>query len=163
MSISQADKTKIAQYWAEKGIIDFSYPQCFACRDEHHSWGSLTAAHVIADSIGGTKHPENIALLCKPCHFEAPMTNDPIIFWLWQRAKFTSMLSASHQVFQEVVNEFEPRLIEHILANDIAQKFEKFLRKIETDRHTSGGSSHRYPEVQKAYLKRFLEIESQAL
>jgi hypothetical protein len=92
----------IARYWEGREIpggtyipiIDAYEPGCFACgwcRLDHvrspaalkQTWRGLERAHVVARSLGGPDIVENIVLLCKKCHEDAPDVGDAKRFWGW--------------------------------------------------------------------------------
>lgn len=89
-------RKKIVEYWmkVEPSFVDDpDTPACFACGFDGYcgwnTWGAarLEEAHIIAASIGGKVEPENLLLLCKRCHAEAPMTSVPWILLDWVRQR----------------------------------------------------------------------------
>jgi hypothetical protein len=80
----------IVKYWQEHpdravefGIEELDYAHCFACGycSSEKSWRERTdyleRAHIIAHEIGGSSTPDNFVMLCKKCHADAPMCNEP--------------------------------------------------------------------------------------
>ena len=74
--------------------LELDSPSCFACekvaRHKHRGtpkkvWDSaaLERAHVIARSTGGAMSVDNLVMLCRDCHDEAPMTNDASVMLRW--------------------------------------------------------------------------------
>lgn len=78
--------------------LEVDSPSCFACekvaRHKHKGtpkkvWDSSTLerAHVIARSTGGAMSADNLVMLCRDCHDEAPMTNDASVMLRWIAAR----------------------------------------------------------------------------
>lgn len=68
-------KRAIAEAWG--GDVD----ACFAC-----GWvsTSLQRAHLVPHALGGSDtDPENFALLCGPCHRDAPDVDDAAVMVRW--------------------------------------------------------------------------------
>lgn len=93
----------IVRYWEWRDVfdIDACEPSCFACswssrRKCHRKWdsGHLERAHLIPDCLGGVDAPENLVLLCKRCHREAPMFDDPslMIDWIRNRESYLAWI-----------------------------------------------------------------------
>jgi len=64
-----------------------AHERCWRCAYK----AALDRCHIIPESLGGEDIPENLVLLCKRCHREAPNVNDPEAMWIWiqsQRAVF---------------------------------------------------------------------------
>lgn len=82
-------KKEIVDYWASKqeevGLsVDWSeaHERCWRCGYKK----PLERCHIIPDSLGGKDEPENLVLLCKRCHIEAPNVEDKNFMWDWIRA-----------------------------------------------------------------------------
>ena len=89
-------RIKIVEYWrsVEPRFVESpAFPACFACGfdgyDQWKSWATdqLEEAHIIAESIGGTREPGNLLLLCRRCHRDAPMTAAVWIMLDWVRKR----------------------------------------------------------------------------
>jgi hypothetical protein len=68
------------------------YADCWDCcwhcaRDTHR----LERHHVVPVALGGTDDVENLALLCGPCHREAPGIPDAEWAWKWIRSGAETM------------------------------------------------------------------------
>jgi len=56
---------------------------------EEHCWRcgyetkKLQKCHVVAKQFGGSLSPENVVLLCRECHDEAPDVTDSSEMWRW--------------------------------------------------------------------------------
>lgn len=85
---------------------------CFACGWWHLSCPNgchhgIERAHVIPHASGGSdSDPDNYALLCKPCHAEAPDTTDVDYFWRWvaEYPEDRNPLEAQRRRAEDVVN-----------------------------------------------------------
>lgn len=82
-------KKEIADYWGkyqeECGLsVDWSEAEerCWRCGYKK----PLERCHIIPDSLGGEDKPENLVLLCKRCHIEAPNVESKTFMWEWLRA-----------------------------------------------------------------------------
>jgi Zn finger protein HypA/HybF involved in hydrogenase expression len=80
---------EIAEYWAshhnESSLsIDWFDAEilCWRCSEKRN----LERCHIIPRSLGGSEEPNNLILLCKECHSEAPNVNDSTFMWLWLKA-----------------------------------------------------------------------------
>ena len=118
---------EIAAYWGRD-----TDPHCFACGYNDATWAQFECAHVIARSIGGGVEPGNMAVLCKRCHIESPMTNRPEIFWSWVNTREDYFVAMGHAIAQE--------LGRHGLtawdAIDLeASTFKDYLRSVQLDAH----------------------------
>lgn len=87
-------------------VIDIGEPSCFACGWYKPTWVTYDAAggcidlvkiwagttglqiaHLVPHSLGGGTAPENLVLLCKECHQEAPDYIDPNYMLDWMRRR----------------------------------------------------------------------------
>ena len=82
-------KKEIVNYWErhqdECGLsVDWSEAEerCWRCGYKK----TLERCHIIPDSLGGEDKPENLVLLCKRCHIEAPNVESKTFMWDWLRA-----------------------------------------------------------------------------
>lgn len=57
---------------------------CFACGSED----SLDIAHILSVSHGGSDDLDNLAILCKRCHLDAPEATDPRAMWTYIHQRF---------------------------------------------------------------------------
>lgn len=95
-------KWKLAQHWITSperdtyapAFNDLAEPRCFACGWFSEAWGkpsprasweraTLERAHIVPRSHSGPDVPENIILLCAPCHQDAPDWHEPSAMALW--------------------------------------------------------------------------------
>lgn len=95
-------KWQLAQHWLasfERHIYaprfhDLESPCCSACGWFSEAWektspraswerAKLERAHIVPRSHGGPGTPENIILLCAPCHLAAPDWHEPSEMALW--------------------------------------------------------------------------------
>lgn len=107
-------KGQIFEYWKERlfergFFVDWGEPGCWACgfhygakydiKRSDASWSEilrcwnsipLQRCHIIPRSIGGTDDVENLFLMCRECHDQAPNTSIPEIFFEWARAQNSS-------------------------------------------------------------------------
>lgn len=87
----------IVEYWASspdrgrfaRRLLDVGEPCCFACGWYREGWDEpktasarwnktgLERAHIVPNSLGGASMPDNLVLLCKPCHIDSPDWPDP--------------------------------------------------------------------------------------
>ena len=62
-------KLDILKHWyAKYYYLDSESPSCFVCNVEEN----LERAHLIPKSLGGTNDVDNLVLLCRKCHANAP-------------------------------------------------------------------------------------------
>lgn len=97
----------------EPAISDWGEPTCFACNirltqldisdfqgvKEQNLFGALwnspsvtkkcERAHIVPHSLGGSSDVNNVVLLCKRCHHDAPDVSDKrmMISWMYKRRK----------------------------------------------------------------------------
>lgn len=94
---SRPSRWAIVEHWAGSAdrerfaphLYDLGEPSCFACGWYRERWdkpktasarwnaSGLERAHIVPDSLGGLGTPENMVLLCKPCHVDSPDWPDP--------------------------------------------------------------------------------------
>lgn len=85
-------KEQMIEFWETKikqEDIGISWQEakerCWRCGHK----GDLQRCHIVPDSLGGKDAPENLVLLCKKCHAEAPNVQDNAIMWDWIKAYHT--------------------------------------------------------------------------
>ncbi|MGB2863892.1 MAG: HNH endonuclease [Sedimentisphaerales bacterium] len=98
--------------WLEEDEVDLLEPQCWCCyrplrkspsfkrlaKIDNPTWKEIRSAwndckelvrcHIIPDSLGGMPEPENIFLMCKRCHDEAPDTTSKEMFLRWVSSQY---------------------------------------------------------------------------
>ena len=118
---------QVAEYWRDKKlhgqpvIYDIKEPECWACGtvveglpdtdDIKMLWnsieGKLQKCHIIPRALGGTYEVENIFLMCKGCHNEAPNINDRKSFLSWVTLKREEVLEFNpYKEFHDEVNKY---------------------------------------------------------
>lgn len=146
-------KYQIALYWSVRSydfVPDINSPQCFACcYDGLTAWGDgvsaqakwtqapLERCHIIAASIDGEDTVDNLVLLCRDCHLEAPMTNDPRIMldWMENRQNWLSWAMAKLlSLAQEM--KFIPEQFSE-------EAFSSYLKTHRVDRHPDATARQR--------------------
>lgn len=67
--------------------------ECAGCSygAETDDWSGLEIAHVIPHSVGGSDDIENLVILCKECHLEAPNTTSVEFFHEWLQERRDSL------------------------------------------------------------------------
>lgn len=80
---------KIVEYWSSKiseadiGIDwEDGDKRCWRCSYKPTS-AKLEKCHIIPHALGGDEKCDNLVLLCKQCHKEAPNINDKESMWFW--------------------------------------------------------------------------------
>lgn len=80
---------EIVDYWArvedECGLaVDWAeaHELCWRCGYKT----KLERCHIVPASLGGAATPDNLVLLCRRCHREAPNHQNPEFMWIWLRA-----------------------------------------------------------------------------
>lgn len=80
---------EIASYWAnlqdECGLsVDWAeaHERCWRCGYK----GRLQHCHIVPEARGGSYSVDNLVLLCRRCHREAPNIADSRYMWIWLRA-----------------------------------------------------------------------------
>jgi len=165
---------EIAEYWVAKElrfVCDLGEPSCFACHywdekwDLHQSinkrWelSGLERAHIIAAADGGSPQPENLLLLCRRCHIEAPMVTIPAVMidWALQRQDWIAWSF-------EKSNAYFAKTISMDLLNVAfdASEFQEFLHTCGFRRHTCHNRMMAgfVPESDLAVLARYLKIKT---
>lgn len=92
------------QPWLEENheFLITDIPECWGCRrtwrgpwnkKEATTWQELknmwnackplVRCHIVADSLGGNSSPDNLFLMCRACHDEAPDTSFRDVFFKW--------------------------------------------------------------------------------
>jgi len=74
--VNHQDECGLAVDWAE------AHELCWRCGYK----SKLERCHIVPDSLGGSKEPKNLILLCGRCHREAPNVADSRLMWRWLRA-----------------------------------------------------------------------------
>jgi hypothetical protein len=84
---------EIVAYWSqrecESGLaVDWAeaHERCWRCAYKSR----LQRCHIVPASRGGTATPDNLVLLCRRCHREAPNVPDARFMWIWLRATCVS-------------------------------------------------------------------------
>ncbi|MFD2755637.1 HNH endonuclease [Comamonas terrae] len=80
---------EIVAYWtnrrSEVGMaVDWTEAHLLCWRCAHKR--NLQRCHIVPRSLGGSDQPENLVLLCKQCHTEAPNVADSEFMWTWLKA-----------------------------------------------------------------------------
>lgn len=93
MAVCLPSKNQIAEYWITRvdecdlgADCDQLKDHCWRCgeherrvRDE----SNIDRCHIVPRSRGGSDGVENLVLLCKYCHSQAPDIADPHVMWDW--------------------------------------------------------------------------------
>ncbi|MEP0859694.1 HNH endonuclease [Trichocoleus sp. DQ-U1] len=91
MDLNEEEPTcqEIVNYWAsredEAGLaVDWAeaHERCWHCGYKSR----LQKCHIIPKSRRGSLSVDNLVLLCRRCHREAPNSTDPRFMWIWLRA-----------------------------------------------------------------------------
>ena len=82
--------SEIVAYWEtreEEGGLGVDWAdadkRCWRCG---YPTKRLQRCHIVPRAFGGPYAPENLVLLCRRCHREAPNVDDPRFMWIWLRA-----------------------------------------------------------------------------
>jgi len=88
---------EIVEYWSYQVYegdlsIDFSeaHERCWRCGYK----SKLHKCHIIPYTLNGKDIAENLVLMCRRCHREAPNIDDKDFFWDWLKAQRTSFYDA---------------------------------------------------------------------
>jgi len=99
---------EIASYWAtiqdECGLaVDWAeaHERCWRCGYN----GRLQHCHIVPESRNGSYSVDNLVLLCRRCHREAPNIADKRYMWIWLRANAFPFYDSS--LYFRAVIEFE--------------------------------------------------------
>ena len=134
MNISEKTKKhrQIIEHWETKVYegdmgCDWSdaHNHCWRCGKETKS---LEMCHIIAEQFSGKKTPDNLVLLCKSCHKEAPDFNEKDKMWDW--IKRTSEINHTTFLDKELIREYK-----YIFGDDITTKIQ-ILNVLEQDPKT---------------------------
>ena len=71
---SRIDESDIGSDWSD------ATERCWRCGQQTKS---LQKCHILAKQFGGVMSPNNVILLCRECHDEAPDVIDPGEVWRW--------------------------------------------------------------------------------
>ena len=137
-------KNKIVEYWRDNTHINiFPYwkdaeTQCWRCGYKFTK--DLQRCHIIPRALGGSDSADNLILLCRNCHREAPDVNDSAFMLRWLEA---TMHCHEIRVFQEVLEEVFNVIGREWLSNPSPEDFDedKFVNnfkdvyKTETSTH----------------------------
>ncbi len=89
---TNTNKKDIVKYWAKRIpetelSVDWADAdvRCWRCGYLR----CLEKCHIVPNALGGHDAPENLVLLCKKCHKEAPNSNDSEFFWDWLKSSAT--------------------------------------------------------------------------
>ena len=126
-------KWTVAQYWASSPLgcdvfapqLSIEDPCCFVCGWFAERWKNgcstrkawerarLERAHIVPAGVGGSNEPDNIILLCAPCHEESPDWFEPweMAIWISQRAERPSREMEQANAWIEALHEV-PQFIE---------------------------------------------------
>ncbi len=142
-------KHLIAAYWLKREphfVIDYGEPACFACGWYQPSWVTkfstdgtfnarltwdqtkyqLEVAHLIPHMLDGSAETDNLVLLCRECHHQAPSYRNPevILQWMQEREHY----SCSSVILAEQMMRRLPVFIDYSSLADaiLADEFHKF-------------------------------------
>ena len=156
MSNIKASERDIINYWYGKHILPDGYISqhlgsgipilidkgeinCWAC-DMPEEMCKLERCHILAESLGGEGHADNLFLLCEDCHREAPDTTNRDAFFRWVYKKRKSygngypnankmrelvdeeLKDRGMMTFEELLStlpEVKRKKLTHILSHDI--------------------------------------------
>jgi len=102
-------------------VVDLGEPDCFACGwwpgwlegpdiegSLKHIWSKsasgLERCHLVPRDKEGSNDPENIVLLCKPCHLAAPDCINPDVMLRWVVGHEQHQVTKQRQVLAAVTN-----------------------------------------------------------
>jgi hypothetical protein len=100
------DYWELKKYEGDMGTDwDEAHKRCWRCG---HDSSRLERCHIIPKSLGGSNKPENLVLLCNPCHKEAPDVTNKDSMWDWiKRTKsFCYEAYETKRIIQEFKNIF---------------------------------------------------------
>jgi len=132
--------------------LDTDVPSCFACakaaRHKHKGtpkkvWDSaaLEQAHVIARSTGGAMVVDNLVMLCRDCHDEAPMTNNASVMLRWIAMREDHVVREMREVRAACIA-MEPEflsMVEGVDASKIATLLPQVLDEMSAGFHFGKG------------------------
>ncbi len=77
----------------KKLIANGCWIECACCTfgAEKDNWTGLEIAHIIPHSVGGSDDVDNLVILCKACHLEAPNTTSVEFFHAWLNERNKSL------------------------------------------------------------------------
>jgi hypothetical protein len=165
---------EIAEYWSAKEprfVGDLGEPSCFACHYWDETWDThssivkrweasgLERAHIVAAADDGRPTLENLLLLCRRCHIEAPMVTIPsvMIDWALHRQDWIAWS------FQKAQQYMEKTISPDMLNIDFnGQEFREFLRTCGFRRHSCHNRMMAgfVPESDLALLARYLKMKT---
>jgi hypothetical protein len=137
-------KKRIVKYWRDNTDINIfpcwedAETLCWRCGYKFTK--DLQRCHIIPKALGGSDSADNLILLCRNCHREAPDVNDSAFMLRWLEA---TMHCHEIRVFQEVLEEVFNVIGREWLSNPSPEDFDedKFVNnfkdvyKTETSTH----------------------------
>ena len=125
--------SEIIDYWETRIdeceiSVDFSeaHERCWRCGYK----SVLHRCHIIPHSLGGEDHPNNLVLLCKRCHVEAPNIKDAEFFWDWLKAQETNLYGTYWTIrgFVEYEHIYKEDIILSLMSKKVSlEEFKAFL------------------------------------
>ncbi len=131
------DIKDIVDYWSQRedecGLaVDWSeaHERCWRCGYK----SKLQRCHIVPRSRSGKFTPDNVVLLCRRCHREAPNCTDPRLMWIWLRSTCvplyqTFLISRAIQEYIRMFGRYP--FIPHISLDDLYSS--KFLEVLQDE------------------------------
>jgi hypothetical protein len=119
----------IALAWVSTFGLDIGDPACMACGSVRDKWSRLERAHLTPRALGGSDDPENIVLLCNPCHREAPDYVDPsfMIQWIISRESWPFGVHFGARGLRRAVEDIGGEDIKSMTDLDYGAPFREFI------------------------------------
>ena len=147
---SMPTRKAIQRYWIEHEpsitSTDLEELACFGCGDFYNGHYDnkkandipLDRAHIIPHSLGGSSSVDNIVLLCKECHREAPMygTKEDFIGWLKRRESHINRFIRRTQ--EELGGLGITKEVYETCMRDNVEEFAEFYKKAKYGWHVDG-------------------------
>lgn len=139
-SRQMASIAEIVAYWSrhedESGLaVDWAeaHKRCWGCGRKR--WKrNFDRCHIVPRSLGGSNRADNLVLLCRRCHIQAPNVKDPSFMWFWLRSHAVPLYDAEWIIsgLEEYQRLFGKRTFSSLKSLDISQlkrMVEKFRRQ----------------------------------
>jgi hypothetical protein len=155
---------EVVDYWArhrsESGMsVDWAEAHFLCWRCAHKR--QLQRCHIVPKSLGGPDAPENLVLLCRQCHAEAPNVADSEFMWTWLKAHAVPFYGTYWHVrgFREYEVVFGRKPFEGLSSlSDLDARLKTAARKLSGRTSTHWGQGKLNPAT-VAWLIRQVELD----
>lgn len=164
--MTNTTKEKIVEYWTNRipeWELSVDWIDAGVCCWRCGYFKRLEKCHIIPDALGGADAPENLVLLCKQCHRDAPNTMDKDFFWDWIKSSAVPFYGTFYitQAIKEIESVYDINLEDAFARKqaDGQESFKEFLDQEIKNTVVHFGEGQINVSTIAALLKKYLELE----